>query len=178
MSELKDRYIKEIVPKFMESKEYVNELQVPKLEKIVINMGISNSVDKDSRQALMVDMSMITGQWPVIRKARKSIASFKIRKGDPVGILVTLRGIRMYEFMERFIHTVLPRLRDFRGISRKAFDGDGNYSIGLKEQSLFPEINPDKVKHSHGMDITIVTSADNDKAGTMLLEQCGMPFEK
>jgi large subunit ribosomal protein L5 len=179
MARLKDFFIKEIVPALTSEFGYMNIHQVPKVEKIVLNMGLGEAVqdikviDKASEE-LMV----ISGQKPIVKKARKSIAAFKLRAGMPVGCTVTLRGNRMYEFLDRLINAVLPRVRDFRGISPKGFDGRGNYTLGLTDQSVFPEINYDAIDKLRGMNITIVTTAKTDDEGRSLLAAFGMPFRK
>lgn len=176
MARLKDKYIKEVIPELTKLRGYGNPMQVPRLVKIVINMGINSAVEKDVLKSLLGDLAKITGQAPVVRKARKSIANFKLRKGMPVGAMVTLRGARMYEFFDRLVNTVLPRLRDFRGVLPTAFDGRGNYSLGLREQAIFPEISMDEVKKVQGMDISIVTTANTDEEARQLLRMMGMPF--
>ena len=176
MARLKDKYLQEVIPALKKQRGYLNPMQVPRLVKIVVNMGINSAVEKEVLKTLVTDLAKITGQAPVVRKARKSIANFKLREGMPVGLMVTLRGERMYEFFDRLVSTVLPRLRDFRGVSLKAFDGRGNYSLGLSEQTIFPEINVDEVKKVQGMDITIVTTAVTDDEARDLLRLMGMPF--
>ena len=175
----KERYRAEIVPALMERFGYANVHQVPKLEKIVVNMGVGGATqDTKLLDAAIEDLRIITGQQPMITRARKSIASFKLRKGMPIGAKVTLRGDRMWEFMDRLLATALPRIRDFRGVSNKAFDGRGNYSLGVSEQLIFPEIDYDKVDKIRGMDITFVTTAKTDEECRVLLEQFGFPFKK
>ena len=176
MARLKDKYLQEVIPALRKQRGYVNPMQVPRLVKIVVNMGINSAVEKEVLKSLVGDLAKITGQAPVVRKARKSIANFKLREGMPVGLMVTLRGERMYEFFDRLVNTVLPRLRDFRGVSLKAFDGRGNYSLGLSEQTFFSEINVDEVKKVQGMDITIVTTAVTDDEARDVLRLMGMPF--
>lgn len=176
MARLKDTYFNEVVPKLMELRNYPNAMQVPKMRKIVVNMGINASVEKDVVTSLMDDLAKITGQYPVVCKARKSIANFKLRQGMPVGAMVTLRGARMYEFYDRLVNTGLPRLRDFRGVSPTAFDGRGNYTLGVREQTVFPEINADDIKKVQGMHITIVTTAKTSDEARDLLRLMGMPF--
>ena len=173
---LQTRYTEEIVSALMKEHEYVNLLQVPKLQKIVVNTGVGTSKDREALQEAVDTLATITGQKPVVTKARKSISNFKLREGMPVGACVTLRGKMMYNFLQRLINIVLPRVRDFRGVSGSAFDGDGNYSMGLSEQSVFTEVNLDKVKHTIGMNITIVTSAPTDAEAKSLLKLMGMPF--
>lgn len=176
MSLLKEKYDKEVVPALRKSGRFANPMDVPRLSKVVINMGVNTQVDRDVLKAIAEDLAKIAGQRPVITKASKSISNFKLREGMDIGTKVTLRGARMYEFMERLIHATLPRIRDFRGISAKAFDGRGNYTLGLKEQTLFPEIEADRVKRIQGMDITIVTTARTDNDARELLKLLGMPF--
>lgn len=176
MARIKDKYANEVVPGLQRLRGYRNPMQVPRLTKIVVNMGLSAATEKDMIKPLQDDLARITGQRPVIRKARKSIANFKLREGMPVGLMVTLRGARMYEFYDRLVNTVLPRLRDFRGVSPTAFDGRGNYTLGLHEQSIFPEINPDEVKKTQGMHITVVTTARTNDEARELLRLLGMPF--
>lgn len=176
---LKDKYLKEAVPSLVKEYSYKNVMQVPKVEKVVLNVGLGEAIQNIKLlEAAQKELSTITGQRAVITKAKKSIASFKLRKGVPIGCKVTLRGNRMYEFLDRFINLALPRVRDFRGVSGKAFDGRGNYSIGIKEQFIFPEVEYDKVETVHGMDITICTNAKTDKESKSLLRYLGMPFRK
>ena len=171
---LKEKYRSEVIPKLGEALGIKNPLKMPKLSKVVVNMGVG-IVEKDTLQAAVTDLAAISGQKPIIVKARKSVANFKLREGQPVGTKVTLRGDRMYEFLDRLINAALPRIRDFRGVSRKSFDGRGNYSLGLKEQAVFPEIDPNKAS-LQGMDITIVTTTKDDQSALALLEMFGMPF--
>lgn len=178
MARLKEAYVKQIAPELRKEREFRNVMDVPKVDKIVLNMGFKTTVDKDMIKALVSDVATITGQKPVVTLARKSIANFKLREGMPIGIKVTMRGQRMYEFLDRLINATLPRIRDFRGVSGKAFDQHGNYTLGLKEQTIFPEIDPDKVKITQGMDITIVTTATNKDDAYALLKHFGMPFAK
>jgi large subunit ribosomal protein L5 len=179
MARLKDFYTKEIVPGLKEEFGYKNIHQIPKLEKIVLNMGLGDAVqDIKIIDKAVQEISLITGQKPLVNKARKSIASFKLREGMPVGCSVTLRGSRMYEFMDRLINAVLPRVRDFRGVSAKGFDGRGNYTMGLTDQTVFPEINYDVIDKLRGMNITFVTTAKTDEEGRSLLAAFGMPFRK
>lgn len=179
MSRLKDLYKKDVVPALVAKYQYKNVHQIPKIEKIVVNCvtkdAVSNSKVVD---AIIADLSAITGQKPVIARAKSSIASFKVREGMPLGASVTLRGEKMYEFLDRLISISLPRVRDFRGISNKGFDGRGNYNLGLKEQIIFPEINYDKVDKIRGMGISIVTTAQNNEEGKELLTLIGVPFRK
>ncbi len=175
-SRIKEYYKSEVAPSLVKSRGYSNVMEVPRVKKIVINMGVNAQVDKDELKQLAEDLGQITGQKAVITRAKKSVSNFKLREGMAVGCKVTLRGLRMYDFLERLIHVTLPRIRDFRGISPKGFDGAGNYNLGLQEQTIFPEINPDKVKKTHGMDISIVTSAGSDDEALELLKLLGMPF--
>ena len=176
MSLLKEKYEKEIKPALKETGRFGNPMDIPRLSKVTINMGVNTQVDRDALKAVAEDLAKIAGQRPVITHATKSIANFKLREGMAIGAKVTLRGERMYEFLERLIHATLPRIRDFRGINPKSFDGRGNYTLGLKEQTLFPEIDADKVKRVQGMDITIVTTARTDGDARELLKRLGMPF--
>ena len=177
---LKERYKSEILPALMKEFSYTSPMAAPKLEKIILNMGVGREAQTNPKvfdQAAM-ELSTVSGQKPVVTKAKKSIAAFKLRTGMPVGVAVTLRGERMYEFLDRFINAVLPRVRDFRGISPRAFDGRGNYTIGVKDQLIFPEIDFNKVDRTRGMNICIVTTARTDEEGRALLRQFGMPFMK
>jgi len=177
---LQDRYKNEVMQALMKEFGYTNPMAVPKIEKIVINMGVGREAQTNSKvfdQAAM-EVSTVSGQKPVITKAKKSIAAFKLRTGMPVGVSVTLRGDRMYEFLDRFVNAVLPRVRDFRGVSPRAFDGRGNYTIGIRDQLIFPEIDFNKVDKTRGMNISIVTTALTDEEGRALLRQFGMPFMK
>ena len=175
---LKERYKNEIVAKLMEDLEIKNVNQVPKLEKIVVNMGVGGAAsDSKLLDGAIADMRTITGQQPMICRARKSIAGFHIREGQPIGCKVTLRGDRMWEFLDRLLATALPRVRDFRGIPRTSFDGRGNYSLGITEQLIFPEVDYDKIDRTRGMDITFVTTADTDEAALALLTELGFPFK-
>ena len=160
----------------MDKRKYENVHQVPRLEKIVVNMGVSASLEKGAVEDAMKDMAMITGRKPVISKSRKSVANFKLREGQPIGCKVTLRREVMYEFLDRLVAAALPRIRDFRGISVRSFDGRGNFSLGIAEQTVFPEIELDKIKRQQGMDITIVTTAPSDDEALDLLKLMGMPF--
>jgi large subunit ribosomal protein L5 len=175
---MKVRYREELLPRLQRELGLSNPMQVPRLEKIVVNMGIGDAL-KDSRmlEAAVEDLTTITGQKPIVTKARKSIAGFKLREGSAIGAKVTLRGDRMWEFLDRLIATAIPRIRDFRGLNPRAFDGHGNYTLGLTEQLIFPEIDYDKVAKVRGMDITIVTTARNDDEGRALLVALGFPFE-
>ncbi|MBS4008470.1 MAG: 50S ribosomal protein L5 [Clostridium sp.] len=177
MARLRDKYLNEVRPALQERFQYKNLLQAPRLEKVVINMGVGEAKDNPKAlDAAVKDMTLIAGQRPVITKARKSVASFKIREGMSIGCKVTLRGERMYEFLDKLVSVALPRVRDFRGVSAKAFDGRGNYSLGLREQLIFPEINYDQVDKTRGMDIIIVTTAKSDEEARELLREMGMPF--
>ncbi|MBW2108697.1 MAG: 50S ribosomal protein L5 [Deltaproteobacteria bacterium] len=177
MSGLKTVYREEIVPKLMAKFGYKNVMQVPKLSKIVVNMGLGEAIQNIKiLDSAMEELSLITGQKPVIRRARKSIASFKLRAGMPVGCTVTLRGDRMYDMFTRLVNVALPRVRDFRGVSGKAFDGRGNYSLGIREQIIFPEIDYDKIDRIKGLNVTVVTTARTDEEGKELLRLMGMPF--
>ena len=179
MARLLEFYKKEVVPKLMEKYKYDSVMQVPRLLKISVNMGIGEgSRDIKLIDSAMDDLAMITGQRPVMTRARKSISNFKIREGMPVGCKVTLRKSRMYEFLDRFINVVLPRVRDFRGVPDNSFDGRGNYTLGVTEQSIFPEVNVDKMLKVQGMDITFVTSSDTDEEAKEFLALLGMPFRK
>ena len=175
---LKEKYISTYRDELKESGGYKNVMQVPKLDKIVLNIGIDTRQDRNKEvlQSLADELGEITGQRPVLNKAKVSIANYKLREGMPIGAKVTLRGERMYEFMDRLVNVAFPRVRDFRGISPKSFDGRGNYSVGITDQTIFPEINPDKVKKIQGMDITICTTANTDEEGRELLKKFGMPF--
>ncbi len=177
MTRLKEIYIKEVVPKLQNDFSYKSSMQVPRIEKIVVNMGLGEAIQNvkilDSATA---ELSAITGQKSVITKAKKSIATFKLREGMPIGCMVTLRRERMYEFLDRLMNVSLARVRDFKGVSGKAFDGKGNYTLGVKDQLIFPEINYDAVDKIKGMNITIVTSAKTDEEGKALLKYLGMPF--
>ncbi len=176
---LKSRYREEIVPALTEQFSFGNPMQVPGLVKIVVNMGVGQAA-KDSKlmDGAVRDLTLITGQKPLVQKARKSIAQFKLREGMPIGAKVTLRGDRMWEFLDRVLSLALPRIRDFRGLSDRQFDGNGNYTFGLTEQSMFHEIDPDSIDRPRGMDITVVTSAANDDEGRALLKALGFPFKE
>ena len=179
MNRLKEKYTKEIVPSLKKKFEYKSVMQVPKLEKIVINIGAGDaSHNSKLLEAAVNDLTAISGQKPVVTKARKSIAGFKIREGQSIGCKVTLRGENMYNFLDKLISISLPRVRDFRGLSRKAFDGRGNYTIGIKEQLVFPEIEFDDIVKVRGMDIVIVTTARTNEEALALLEELGIPFKK
>lgn len=179
MNRMKERYQTELVPALQESLNLSNVMQVPQVKKIVINIGMGEAMDNPKAlDAAVSDITQIAGQKPVITKARTSIAAFKLREGRAIGVKVTLRGERMWSFLDRLINIVLPRVRDFRGVPRDAFDGRGNYTLGLREQLIFPEIEYDKIDKIRGMEITIVTSANNDEQAAALLEMFGMPFRK
>jgi large subunit ribosomal protein L5 len=179
MNVLKDRYVKEISPALMKSLGLTNVMEVPRIKKVVINIGLGEALDNPKAlDAAVVDLTAITGQKPVITKARKSIANFKLREGRSIGTAVTLRGDKMWAFLDRLMNIVLPRVRDFRGVSAESFDGRGNYTLGLKEQIIFPEIEYDKVDKVRGMEITIVTTAPSDDQALALLQLLGMPFRK
>ncbi|MFD1850694.1 50S ribosomal protein L5 [Oceanobacillus bengalensis] len=179
MNQLKQKYQDEVVSSLMNKFEYKSVMQVPKIEKIVINMGVGDAVQNSKAlDSAVEELSLISGQKPLITRAKKSIAGFRLREGMPIGAKVTLRGERMYEFLQKLISVSLPRVRDFRGISKKAFDGRGNYTLGVKEQLIFPEINYDKVNKVRGMDIVIVTTSNTDEEARELLAQLGMPFQK
>ena len=177
MARLKDKYIAEIAPAMQEKFGYSNVMAIPKLDKIIINIGLGEAVDNPKAlDGAVEDITLIAGQKPVIIRAKKSIAGFKIREGMPIGVKVTLRGDRMYEFVDRLFNVALPRVRDFRGVSGKSFDGRGNYSLGLTEQLIFPEIDYDKIDKIRGMQIVFTTTAKTDEEGKELLKMLGMPF--
>lgn len=176
---LKTKYSSEIVPSLMKKFDYKSVMQVPKIEKIVLNMGVGDAVSNSKNlDEAVEELTLISGQKPMITKAKKSIAGFRLREGMSIGAKVTLRGDRMYEFLDKLISVSLPRVRDFHGISAKAFDGRGNYTLGVKEQLIFPEVDFDKVNHVRGLDIVIVTTANTDEEANELLTQVGMPFVK
>ena len=175
---LKEYYLSTIRDEMQKKFEYKNVMQIPKIEKIVVNMGVGEAAqDSKAIDGAIADMRTITGQQPVVRRARKSIANFKVRQGMPIGCKVTLRGDRMYEFLDRLIATAIPRIRDFRGIKATSFDGHGNFSMGVTEQLIFPEIDYDKIDRTRGMDITVVTTAENDEQAYALLKALGFPFK-
>jgi large subunit ribosomal protein L5 len=179
MPRLQQIYRDKIVPELMTSLALANVMQVPKITRITVNMGVGEAVaDKKAMEGAVSDLTAITGQKPLVTKSRKSIASFKLRAGVPVGAKVTLRGARMYEFLDRLINVAMPRIRDFRGVSARSFDGRGNYSFGVKEQIIFPEVAYDKIDAIRGMDITITTTARDDREGRALLESFNFPFRK
>jgi large subunit ribosomal protein L5 len=173
---LYDKYVKEVVPALKEKRKYANPHQIPRMEKIVVNMGISASLEKSAIDDAAKDLALITGRKAAVSKSRHSIANFKLREGQPIGCRVTLRRDAMYEFFDRLVATALPRIRDFRGLSTRSFDGRGNYSVGISDQTIFPEIELDKIKRTQGMDITIVTSARSNDEAMDLLKMMGMPF--
>lgn len=179
MSRLKEKYRKEVVPAMMDKFGYKNVMQVPKLEKVTVNVGLGEAIQNPKAvDAAVEDLKVITGQKPVVTRAKKSIAAFKLRAGMQIGAKVTLRGERMYDFVDKIVNAVLPRVRDFRGVSPKSFDGRGNYTFGMKEQIIFPEIDYDKVDKVRGMDITFVTTAKTDEEARELLRLLGMPFQE
>ena len=179
MARLKDKYVSEVIPALQQKFQYGNINEVPRLEKIVLNMGLGDCKDNAKSMDIAVgELAMISGQKPLVTKAKKSIANFKVREGMNVGAKVTLRGVRMEEFMDKLVSVALPRVRDFRGVSAKAFDGRGNYSLGIREQLLFPEIEYDKVEKIRGMEIVFVTTAKTDEECRELLSLLGMPFEQ
>jgi large subunit ribosomal protein L5 len=176
---LKKEYAEKLVPMFMERHAFTNPFQVPRLVKVVVNIGVSEARDNiQMLDAAREELAMITGQWPQVRRATKSISNFKLREGMPIGVRVTIRGDRMWEFMDRLISTAVPRIRDFRGLEARGFDGNGNYNLGLREQLIFPEINVEKSPKQRGMNITVVTTAGNDDLGMELLRAMGMPFKQ
>jgi large subunit ribosomal protein L5 len=180
MYKLQERYQAEVREQLMREFELKNVMQVPGLEKIVVNIGVGSETQTDSKalDAAVSDMTIITGQKPIVAKARKSIANFKLREGKAIGVKVTLRGQRMWAFLDRLVNVALPRVRDFRGVPAEAFDGRGNYTLGLREQLVFPEIEYDKIDKVRGLEITVVTTARNDEQGRRLLQLLGMPFAK
>jgi len=179
MNVLKERYTNEVSPALMKSLGLTNVMQVPRIKKVVLNIGLGEAMDNPKAlDAAVQDLGAITGQKPVVTKARKSIANFKLREGRAIGTAVTLRGDKMWAFLDRLMNIVLPRVRDFRGVSAEAFDGRGNYTLGLREQIIFPEIEYDKVDKVRGMEITIVTTAPSDEQAAALLQMLGMPFRK
>jgi len=176
---LKEKYKKEIIPKMLKNRKFNNVMELPRINKITVNMGIGSAIQNIKElESASQDLAKITGQKPVVTKARKSIAGFKLRQGNPIGCMVTLRGKRMYEFLDRLLSIAIPRIRDFRGLSKKSFDGSGNYTIGIKEQLIFPEVEYDSILSVKGMNITITTSAENDDEALFLLEEFGFPFKK
>jgi large subunit ribosomal protein L5 len=176
---LKERFEKEILPTLMKEFNFENPMMVPKIEKIVVNVGVGEAIDNaKALDAAVSDMTIITGQQPVVTKARKSIANFKLREGSSIGVKVTLRGERMWSFFDRLVNVAMPRTRDFRGVSPNSFDGRGNYTVGIREQLIFPEIAYDKIDKVRGFEVTFVTTAPNDELGHRLLQLLGMPFGK
>ncbi len=179
MSRLKERYRNEVRPTLMKEAGYKNIMQVPCLDKIVLNIGVGEAIQNaKALEAAERDLAAISGQHPVTTRAKKSIASFRLREGMPIGLKVTLRGERMYEFFDRLVNAVLPRIREFQGVPRNSFDGSGNYTLGLKEQANFPEVDYDKIDKVRGLEVSIITTAKNDDEGRRLLELLGMPFVK
>jgi len=179
MSRLKERYKKEIVPGLMKLYGYKNVMQIPRLDKIVLNIGLGEATQNaKALEAAERDLTAISGQHPVTTRAKKSIASFRLRSGMPIGLTVTLRGERMYDFFDKLVNAVLSRIREFQGVSRNSFDGHGNYTLGLKEQTIFPEVDYDKIDKVRGLEVSIITTAKTDDEGRHLLESLGMPFAK
>jgi len=179
MARLKDKYLNEVVPGLQEKFNYTNVMSIPKLDKVTVNIGLGEAVNNPKAvEAAVHDMTLITGQKPVVTKAKKSIATFKVREGMPIGVKVTLRGDRMYEFVDKLFSVALPRVRDFHGVSPKSFDGRGNYTLSLKEQLIFPEIEYDKIDKVRGMDIAFITTAKTDEEARELLTLLGAPFTK
>jgi len=179
MSQLKEKYRKEVIPALMKLCGYRNIMQVPRLDKITLNIGLGEAIQNaKALEAAEKDLAAISGQHPVTTRARKSIASFRLRTGMPVGLKVTLRGERMYDFFDKLVNIVLPRVREFQGVSRNSFDGRGNYTLGIKEQIVFPEIEYDKIDKLRGLEVSIITTAETDEEGRHLLELLGMPFVK
>jgi len=177
MARLKNKYQEEVIPAMMKEFGYKNQLQVPRLEKITLNVGLGEAIQNiKALDAAVAEITAITGQKPVITRAKKAIANFKLREGLPIGCMVTLRRERMYEFLDRLIHVALPRVRDFKGVSDRSFDRRGNYSLGLRDQIIFPEIQVDKVEKARGLSVSIVTTAKTDQEGKALLKYLGMPF--
>jgi large subunit ribosomal protein L5 len=176
---LKEKYNKEIVKAMMKELDYKNIMQVPKVTRITINIGVGIATENAKElEGAVADLTLIAGQKPIITKAKKSIASFKVRQGNPIGCMVTLRGNRMYEFLDKLLNIAIPRIRDFRGLPKKSFDGNGNYTIGVKEQLIFPEIDYDNITSVRGMNITLSTNAGDDEQARVLLEKFGFPFSK
>ena len=177
MDRLQEKYVKEVIPALTEKFGYKNVMQLPKIEKVIINMGVGEAVgNPKALDSAVADLTLIAGQKPILTRAKKSIATWKIRQGMPIGAKVTLRGLRMYQFLDKFMNVALPRVRDFRGVSANAFDGRGNYSVGLKEQLIFPEVESDKVDKVRGMNIVVVITAKTDEEARELLKLMGMPF--
>ena len=179
MARLKDKYLKEVVPKLMKENKYSSVMEVPKLSKVTINIGLGEATQNAKvLETAMAELTAITGQKPVLTKARKSVSNFKLREGMPIGCRITLRRERMYEFLDRLVNVAIPRIRDFRGTSAKAFDGRGNYNLGIREQIVFPEIDYDKIDKVRGMTISFTTTAGTDDEARQLLSELGMPFQK
>ncbi len=179
MTQLKEKYKKEVVPRLMEIFGYKNVMEVPRLEKIALNIGMGEAIQNaKAMEAAERDLATISGQHPVITRSKKSIAAFKLRVGMPIGLKVTLRGERMYHFFERLVNVTLPRMREFRGVSRNSFDGRGNYTLGFKEQTIFPEIEYEKIDKARGLEVSIMTTAKTDEEGRQLLELLGVPFSR
>jgi large subunit ribosomal protein L5 len=179
VSRMREQYTESVVPALVKEFEYKNPMQVPRLHKITLNIGIGEAIaNAKALDAAVADLTTISGQKPIVTRAKKSIAAFRVRTGMPVGVTVTLRGERMWDFMDRLINAALPRLRDFRGVSTRSFDGRGNYTLGLREQLLFPEIDYDKIDKVRGLEVTVVTSARTDEEARRLLELLGMPFQR
>jgi large subunit ribosomal protein L5 len=178
MPDMLKKYNDEVRPALMEKLGYTNVMQLPRLEKIVISTGIKSSAERDAFSEAQKLMAQLTGQMPVITKARKNVANFKLRIGMQSGVMVTMRGSRMYEFLDRFVHNALPRVRDFRGLAKKGFDGQGNYNVGIQDISVFTEIDPDKMKYPQGINITMVTTAKTDAESRELLAKMGIPFSE
>lgn len=179
MAGLKEKYTKEVAPRLMKERGYKNIMEVPRLEKVVVSIGLGEAItNAKALEGAEHDLPIITGQKPIITRSKRSIANFRLREGMPIGMKVTLRRERMYDFVERLVNIVLPRIREFRGVPRNAFDGRGNYTLGFKEQTVFPEIEYDKIDKVRGLEVTIVTTAQTDEDGRLLLELLGMPFSK
>lgn len=179
MSRLKEKYIKEVAPALLKQRGYVNVMEVPRLEKISVNIGVGEAIaNAKAIDAARADLSAITGQAPITTRSTKSIANFKLRSGMPIGLKVTLRGERMFEFLDKITNAVLPRIREFQGVPRNAFDGRGNYNLGFKDQTVFPEIEYEKIDKIRGLQVTVVTTAKTDEEGRQLLEMLGVPFAK
>ncbi len=178
-SRLHERYLRDVVPALTRDFHYENRMRVPRLAKVTVNVGVGEAIaNSKALDATVRDVSIVTGQKPIVKKARKSIAQFKLREGQQVGVMVTLRGERMWEFLDRLMNAALPRTRDFRGVPSRSFDGRGNYTLGLREQLIFPEINYDQVDKARGMEVSIVTTAETDQEARRLLELLGMPFQR
>lgn len=174
---LREHYDTQVVPKLVDEFGFENPMEIPQLEKIVLNVGLGSAKDEPKLlDSVVAELALISGQQPIVTRARKSVSNFALREGMPVGVKVTLRGARMYEFMDRYVSTAIPRVRDFRGLNSRAFDGRGNYTVGVREQMIFPEIDYDDIVRVHGMDITFVTTTDKDDEALVLLREMGMPF--